>query len=72
MRKMLRGNVVMFFLAMQSISVISGLFLYIDFLNRIDTEKGTEFVLTPYFVCLPVLLVYGVYIRKKEGWGIFR
>lgn len=65
LRKMLQGNVAMFFLAVQSISIISGLFLYIDFLKRIDEiGRGTEFVLTPYFGCLPVLLIYGIYVRK--------
>lgn len=66
LKKMICGNIKMFFLAMQGISVICGLFLYIDFLKRIDTVMGAEFVFMPYLVCLIVLFFYGLLMKHRE------
>ena len=66
LKKMLEGNIHMFLVVIQNISIISGLFLYNDFLKNIETLNRMKFVFTPYFICLPVLLFYWLYIYKKR------
>ena len=65
-RKMLQGNLYMFFVIVQNISVISGLFMYISFLKNIETVENIQFTFTTYFICLPVLFIYWLYIYKNE------
>lgn len=65
-RKMLQGNLYMFFVIVQNISVISGLFMYASFLKNIEAIENIQFIFTPYFICLPVLFVYWLYIYKNE------
>ncbi len=65
-RKMLQGNLYMFFVIIQNISVISGLFMYVRFLKNIETIENIQFIFTSYFICLPVLFIYWLYIYKSE------
>lgn len=63
---MLQGNLYMFFVIIQNISVISGLFMYVRFLKNIETIENIQFIFTSYFICLPVLFIYWLYIYKSE------
>lgn len=65
-RKMLQGNLYMFFIIVQNISVISGLFMYVSFLKNVETIENIQFIFTTYFICLPVLFIYWLYIYKNE------
>lgn len=65
LRKMLHGNLYMFFIIVQNISIISGLFLYISFLKNIETTENIRFIFTPYFICLPILFLYYIYSYKR-------
>lgn len=66
LRKMLQGNLYMFFVVAQNISIILGMFLYISFLYNIESLEYMQFSFTQYFLCLLVLIPYWMYIRKKE------
>lgn len=64
--KMLQGNIYMFFILVQNICIISSLFLYNNFLKNLETLKYIEFIFTPYFICLPVLFLYSIFIYQKR------
>lgn len=64
-RKMLQGNLYMFFIVIQNIAIILGLFLYTYFLRNIETIENIQFVFTPYFISLPILSIYWIYIHKR-------
>lgn len=68
LRKMLQGNIYMFFIITQNISIILGMFLYISFLYNIESEYP-QFVFTQYFLCLLVLIPYWVYVHKINNIG---
>ncbi len=65
LKKMLQGNLYMFFIIVQNISIIAGLFLYANFLKNLETTKNIHFIFTSYFLCLPVLLLYWIYIYRR-------
>lgn len=72
LRNMLHGNVYMFFVIVQNISLIVGLFLYISFLKNIesiDNINFIRFIFEPYFICLPVLVIYWLYIKRSKKNG---
>lgn len=66
LKKMLDGNIYMFFTVIQSISIINSLFLYAAFLKNLETTDNMEFIFTPYLACIPVLFIYCIYIIIKE------
>lgn len=65
LRKMLQGNLYMFLIIAQNISLILGIFLYISFIYNIESLENMQFVLTQYFISLIALIPYYVYIYKK-------
>lgn len=70
-RKMLQGNVYMFFCTIQNITMMYGLILYYDYLKRMDNLEEIGFIFTPYFLCIPVMLAYWAYVKKiKRGMVI--
>ncbi len=66
LKKMLQGNIDMFIVIIQNISIISGVFLYINFLKNIETIEKIQFMFTSYFICLPVVFLYWIYIYKRQ------
>ncbi len=40
--------------------------MYIHFLQNIETVENIQFIFTTYFICLPVLFIYWLYIYKNE------
>lgn len=66
LKKMLDGNICMFFTIIQSISLINSLLLYAAFLKNLEITENMEFIFTPYLVCIPVLFIYCIYIIIKE------
>lgn len=69
-KNMLQGNIYLFLCTIQSITMMYGLALYYDYLKRLVGVEKMEFVFMPYLFCIPVMLVYGGYIKKNEkGYG---
>ncbi len=66
LKKMLSGNIYMFFAATQNLSIISSLFLYASFLKNIETLENIRFIFIPYLISLPVTFIYYIYIVTKE------
>lgn len=66
LRKMFQGNLYMFFVVIQNISIIVGMFMYIRFLYNVESLESTQFAITQYFLCLFALIPYGVYVYRKE------
>lgn len=68
-KKMLSGDIYMFFTATQNLSIITSLVLYAGFLKNLETLENIRFILTPYLISMPVILIYYAYIVIK-GRGI--
>lgn len=69
-RRMLQGNVYMFFCTVQNITMMYGLFLYYDYLKHMENVEETGFIFTPYLISIPVMLGYYAYVKKnKKGYG---
>lgn len=68
-RKMLHGNVYMFFCIIQNAALIYGVVLYYDYLKHIENVEEIGFIFTPYLLCIPVLLVYWGLITKSKRDG---
>lgn len=66
LRKMFQGNLYMFFVVMQNISIILGMFLYISFLCNVESLDNIQFVFTQYFLCLFALIPYWLYFKKTN------
>ena len=69
-RKLLQGNVYMFFCTIQNITMMYGLILYYDYLKHMENLEEIGFIFTPYLLCIPVMLAYWAYVKKnKKGYG---
>ncbi len=66
LKKMLDGNIYMFYIVIQDISIIASLFLYINFLKNAETIENLEYIFTPCLICIPVLLGYWIYTKKNN------
>lgn len=66
LKKMFSGNIYMFFAAIQNLSIITSLGLYAGFLKNIETLENIRFIFTPYLICLPVTLIYYIYMAVRE------
>lgn len=70
-RKMLQGNIYMFFCTIQNITMMYGLILYYDYLKHMENLEEIGFIFTPYLLCIPVMLAYWAYVKKiKRGMVI--
>ncbi len=66
LRKMFQGNLYMFFIIAQNISIIIGTLIYIRFLYNIESVEHAQFIISQYFICLAALIPYYIYIKKKK------
>ncbi|MCI9078389.1 MAG: hypothetical protein HFH68_05595 [Lachnospiraceae bacterium] len=64
LKKMLDGNIYMFYIVIQDISIITSLFLYLGFLKNAETTENLEYIFTPCLICIPVLLGYWIYTKN--------
>lgn len=70
LKKMSGGNIYMFYIVIQDISITASLFLYLSFLKNAELPENLGFIFTPFFVSIPVLAGFWVYtdsIVKHAG-----
>lgn len=70
--KIMGGNIAMFFVTMQNISLIGALFAYIDYLQNCDIlyYATRHYIFTAYFVCLFTMIPFIIYtyIKSKNNY----
>lgn len=70
--KTITGNIAMYFIAIQNISLISALLAYIDHLKRADIlmVAASSYTFNAYFVCLITMIPFIIYtyIKSKNNY----